>query len=350
MKNYEINGILGIESTYAAFSSFVNSANGDDLHIVINTPGGDVNAGFAMISAMRAYKTKYPNAKITMEARGMLASMGPVVFSSAPVDHRIAEDNVAGMVHNPWMFAQGDSREMRKVAGLLDAYTENYASSLAMCNKKKSKAQIQAMMNDETWMFGRALLDNGFCDEIVPAGDGAENEVSAMALARTEVARAEKVVKSAEQAAEPAAVAVAEAFISMSNTSGVPGEKDIPESKGGKKVNTLAELKNDAPSVYAEASQSFAKVERERIVALLDMKKKYGEKVGAAAELCDKAINEGKSAADISGEVLALVVAALESPPAINTGANGTASGEQAPQGNAPAAPANGFRTISIIQ
>ena len=115
-------------------------------------------------------------------------------------------------------------------------------------------------------------------------------------------------------------------------------------------MNTLTELKNDAPSVYAEASQSFAKAERERIVAVLDIKKKHGDKVGAVAELCDKAIADGRTASDIAVDVLALVTAALESPPAINTGANGTASGEQAPDGKKPDAPANGYRPIPIIQ
>jgi len=334
-KNYEIIGVLGVESTYADFSKFVNSANGDDLNIVMNTPGGDVATGFAMIAAMKSYKGKYPNAKITMEARGILASMGPVVFSSSPVDKRRAEDNVAGMVHNPWMFAAGDSRTMRKTASLLDAYTENYASSLALCNKKKSKTEIRAMMDEETWMFGSALKENGFCDEIIPAGDGADSQASAFALAKTEVVRAEKAVKEAN-ALDESAVAVADTFISFSTPpTVVPGEKDTDpqgSNKGEKgmvgEYKTLAEFQTGSPTLAKEYRDSVLAEERARAKAIGDMKAKFGAKVGAVAELCDKALDDGRRAEDIALNVMALVTAALESPGPVSTGANGTASGE----------------------
>jgi hypothetical protein len=95
---------------------------------------------------------------------------------------------------------------------------------------------------------------------------------------------------------------------------------------------TLAEFKTGDPALYTEfengVKASAIAEERARIVALNDMKKKHGEKVGAVAELVDKAIADGKRVEDIALAVVDLVAAAADSAPPLNTGANGTASGE----------------------
>lgn len=95
---------------------------------------------------------------------------------------------------------------------------------------------------------------------------------------------------------------------------------------------TLAEFQTGNPILAKEYRDSVLSEERARAKAIGDMKAKYGIKVGAVAELCDKALAEGKRAEDISMDVMALVTAALESAPPVNTGANGTASGEVAPK------------------
>ena len=112
---------------------------------------------------------------------------------------------------------------------------------------------------------------------------------------------------------------------------------------------TLAEFKQASPDLYKEAVEASAKDERSRIVALLDMKKKYGEKVGAVSERCDKAIADGESASAIALDVMALVTAALESTGPIETGANGTASGESKPDPAPNAASADDYRPIPVL-
>lgn len=352
MKTFEVVGVIGFDATYQTFAENLASAKGDDVTIIFNSPGGDVAQGFAMISAMKSYKKQYPNARIITESRGMLASMAPVIAFSKPVDIRRVEDNVTGMIHNPWMMAAGDARTMASVLDRLNAYTENYASSLAECNTKKSKTQIRAMMDapgDGTWMFGKSLVDNGFADEVIPAGDGPEDQATAFAMAKTEFLRMGDVLK-AQKETDARAVAIAEAFVGIQAiTPGVPGEKNIPESQGGQEMfKTLAEFKTGEPALYTEfesgVKASAVKEERARVVALGEIKKKYGSKVGAVAELADAAIGDGRTASDIALAVADLVAAAVESAPPVNTGANGTASGETAPVAEADDRPVPRFR------
>ena len=349
MKKISISGEIGWDYTAGTIKAELRAAKGDDLEIDVASPGGDVFDGIEIYNAIRDYKRDYPNAQIHMALKGLGASMASYIMM-APADLRTAEDNAVFMIHNPWSLAVGDYKEMEKQSEFLSGLASLMADAYVSVTGKK-KPEIQAMMDAETWMFGSEMKDAGFVSDMMPSesDDGAKKDKGqALALARGSF---DAMKRHAQEKTDTNRVAaMVRAAVEQSNTSGVPGAENRPESKGGKKVNTLAELKNDAPSVYAEASQSFAKAERERIVAVLDIKKKHGDKVGAVAELCDKAIADGRTASDIAVDVLALVTAALESPPAINTGANGTASGEQAPNAEATAAPVNGYRPIPVIQ
>ena len=91
---------------------------------------------------------------------------------------------------------------------------------------------------------------------------------------------------------------------------------------------TMAEFQAGSPALAKEVRDSAIVEERTRIVALLDMKKKHGEKVGAVAELVDKAVASGQKVEDIALAVVDLVAAAADSVGPLNTGANGTVSGE----------------------
>ena len=91
---------------------------------------------------------------------------------------------------------------------------------------------------------------------------------------------------------------------------------------------TMAEFQAGSPALAKEVRDSAIVEERTRIVALLDMKKKHGEKVGAVAELVDKAVASGQKVEDIALAVVDLVAAAADSVGPLNTGAAGTVSGE----------------------
>lgn len=95
---------------------------------------------------------------------------------------------------------------------------------------------------------------------------------------------------------------------------------------------TVAEFQTGSPILAKEFRDSVLAEERKRVEGLDAIVEKHGAKVGAVAELASAAKKDGRRAEDIALEVVGLVTAAMESAPAINTGANGTASGEKKPE------------------
>jgi ATP-dependent protease ClpP protease subunit len=343
VKTIEIVGALGFEFTYSQFSAALLSAGGDDVTLVINSPGGRVTDAFAMISATRAYKAKYPNAKITTELRGMAASMAPVLAGSKSIDTRRAEDNATFMVHNPYMLTMGDYREMGSAAKILENYAMLYARSLADRNTaKKTEKEIRAMMDAETWLFGEGIKAAGFVDEIIPAGDGAEDEATAMALAKSERERCLALMKSKESKPDAQAVALCDAMLSsLPGASGVDNTQPKPPAGGQQEENvkSLMEFQAQGADALAEVNQLKADTakqavaaERERVKDLDDAAAKYG-KVGAIAELIATAKTDGKAFAEIAPQVASLALAAADSVGQINTG----------DQSAAPEAPRTGW-------
>lgn len=338
---YKINisGEIGWDYTANDIRDSLKSAKGDDLDIDIVTPGGSVFDGIEIYNAIRDYKRDNPKSQIITTLKGLVASMGTYIASNPAIDLVAAEDNAVYMIHNPWSISYGDYRDAQTIAdmlkGLADILSDAYAK-----RSGKSKADIRSMMDASTWIFGDDIKAQGFVDEIIPGekSDDDKDSKKSKALARARAAFDAMVAASVSRANRDADRQRAAALVHdlQASLPGQTGSNDIAPSQGGKEdieVKNLSEFMAQGKEAVAEIEAVKAgaiKAERERVAKLADMRAKFG-KVGAIAEMIDAAVADGKAFADISESVLALALAAAESPPPINTGANGTASGEQAP-------------------
>jgi ATP-dependent protease ClpP protease subunit len=143
------------------------------IQVRINSPGGDVFEGIAIYNILRAQKKP-----IDVFVDGIAASAASVIAMAG--DTITMGTAAMMMIHNAWTIAMGDAREMRKTADLLDAI----GASIGECYTKKSgktAAEVQAIMDAETWLSGQQCVDEGFATAIASEDD----EESAMALARS---------------------------------------------------------------------------------------------------------------------------------------------------------------------
>jgi ATP-dependent protease ClpP protease subunit len=81
------------------------------------------------------------------------------------------------MVHNPWSIAIGDAAEMRKMADSLDKVAESI-SDIYIARTGKSKDDMRAMLDAETWLSADEAVEHGF------ATATAESDPRALAAAR----------------------------------------------------------------------------------------------------------------------------------------------------------------------
>ncbi len=180
MKTIAISGVIGWDVEPADIRAALEAAAGEDVDIQVSSPGGFVTEGLEIYNLVRNYQGHKQT-----HLMGMAASMASYIVMAG--DRVIAEDNAILMVHNAYAGAVGDQHTLRKAANIVEALSQLIGRAYS-AKSGKSAEEIEAMMDEETFLFGNEILDAGFVDEIVPSGEGAEDKAAAVAKARTEVA------------------------------------------------------------------------------------------------------------------------------------------------------------------
>jgi ATP-dependent Clp protease protease subunit len=152
-----------IDSTWGASAKDLVQAlagmGNKDVHMHVNSPGGDVFEARAMVAAV----SNYPG-KVVAYIDGLAASAATYLALSADETHII--DGGMFMVHNSWTLTWGNKHEMRTTADLLDKIDSTISADYAR-KTKASQEQITQWMDAETWFTAAEALDAGFVDSVV---------------------------------------------------------------------------------------------------------------------------------------------------------------------------------------
>ena len=140
-----------------------------NVTVHINSPGGDVMAGAEIYSALREHSLN-GEGTVTVIVTALAASAASII---AMAGDRILMHPVAYMmIHNPWTFAVGDAKELRKTAKTLDVISEGLISAYQQ-RTGKDRDELKRMLENETWMSAGTCVEEGFADGIYGAESGA---------------------------------------------------------------------------------------------------------------------------------------------------------------------------------
>lgn len=150
----------GDEVTPKAFVEDLESLNGKDVTVRINSGGGDVFAAHAIHNQLIAYK-----GKVTVVIDGLAASAATIIAIAG--DRIIMPSNALFMIHNP-AIGLSDYYGAEELAKAVEALNTIKESIVAAYRKrcKVSADELAAMMDAETWMGAAECLEKGFVDEI----------------------------------------------------------------------------------------------------------------------------------------------------------------------------------------
>ncbi|MBP2643734.1 MAG: hypothetical protein H6Q67_1621 [Firmicutes bacterium] len=128
------------------------------LNVHINSGGGDVFAGIAIHSILKAHP-----AAVNVHVDGLAASIASVIAMAG--NKIIMPAGSMMMIHNPAGYAgYCEAEELRKMADTLDTIKDAIMDIYAdKCGKTKD--DIATIMNAETWYTAQMAVDNGFATE-----------------------------------------------------------------------------------------------------------------------------------------------------------------------------------------
>lgn len=159
-------GLVGLDATAAK-------------HVVhINSPGGRVDTGLAIMNLLRSHKEQMraTNADFKLETvcDAYAMSSGSVIFMAGDI-RTIALGGIV-MIHDAWSGCYGNAAELRKSADVMDKLSENIANIYAaLCTPADKDAPARdagyyrSLMLEETYMISNEAVTYGIATQLDPS-------------------------------------------------------------------------------------------------------------------------------------------------------------------------------------
>ena len=150
---------------------------GENVQVEINSPGGDVFAGFEIFNMLHDH-----DGNVRVRVVGMAASAASIVaMAASPGELCMCEASLM-MIHNPWTMALGDSEALREQADVLDTIRDVMVN-VYMHRFTGTREELETMLDEESWLSPARAMEQGLCDEIESAGEPEGDSLTASAMA-----------------------------------------------------------------------------------------------------------------------------------------------------------------------
>lgn len=151
---------FGIDATCSKdVENALEKANGDDIEVLINSPGGYVDIGSEIYTLLKDYK-----GKTTGKILGMAASAASVIAMG--VDELLISPTARIMIHNASMVSVGDYRDMDHSSEVLKNCNEAISNAYIL-KTGLDKEQLLDLMDKETYLNAQKAKELKFVDGIM---------------------------------------------------------------------------------------------------------------------------------------------------------------------------------------
>lgn len=132
-----------------------------DIYLYINSPGGSVTAGLAIIDTMNFVK-----ANVSTICVGIAASMGALILSSGQKGKRFALPNSEVMIHQVMGGAEGQASDIAINAKHI-LRTKETLNKILASNTGKKIDQVEKDSDRDYWMTSDEAKKYGIIDDII---------------------------------------------------------------------------------------------------------------------------------------------------------------------------------------
>ena len=161
-----IGGPVGDDMANLVVAQMLFLANEDakaDVHVYVNSPGGSISAGLAIVDTMR-----FIACDVSTYIVGQAASMGSVIACCGTKGKRYSLVNARNLMHQPLLsgIMEGQATDLeieaREILRLRDRLYNLYAEMTG-----KSSEQIEKDCDRNKWLDEKEMLEYGLVDRIL---------------------------------------------------------------------------------------------------------------------------------------------------------------------------------------
>lgn len=154
---------IGFWGTQAKdFRAQLDSVEGNELVVEINSVGGDVMAGLGIYNMLRNWAKD--GKTVTTRVTGVAASIASIIALAG--DKREMPKNTFAMVHQASTFAVGTADDMRDAADTLDK-VDGSLRGIYMDRMGVDEAKAKEIMAKDTWLTADESMDLGFATALI---------------------------------------------------------------------------------------------------------------------------------------------------------------------------------------
>ena len=249
----------------------------DQIHIRMNSPGGNVFQGMSIVSAILSMNTP-----VCVHIDGIAASMAAVVAVAA--DRVCMMDFAKMMIHDPYFSGANEKTMSPKQKKALARLTDMLRQILS--RRGQDETTMAKLMREETWFSAEEAQAAGLCDEITSSARNEFMNLNPLQL----VAAVDAEYQTNNHEKMEKINLSAEAIVTLGSKSGQMDETAVSEAI----VATVAAKDKEIADLKTAKEKAEAEIER--------FKKEREDTVAAeAARFADELIKTGKIAADAKG-------------------------------------------------
>jgi ATP-dependent Clp protease protease subunit len=136
--------------------------NKEGIKVLLNSPGGEVNAGFAIYDAIRLIQPE-----VTIICAGLCASIATIILTAVPKAKRLSLTHCEFLIHQP--LSQGISGRISdiEIASKEIVKTKEKLHQLLATETGKSVEQVAKDCDRDFWMSARQALEYGLISKII---------------------------------------------------------------------------------------------------------------------------------------------------------------------------------------
>ena len=158
-----ISGEINKDSAndFAVRMLVLDSESSDPITVYINSPGGDVDSGFAIYDTIR-----FVNSPVTVVGMGLVASAAALIFLSVDNDRRLAFENSTYLIHQPLSQLKGTAIDLDIYAGKLESLRKKLDGVIASA-VGKSLDEVALDTERDHWLTAEEAVEYGLVGRII---------------------------------------------------------------------------------------------------------------------------------------------------------------------------------------
>jgi ATP-dependent Clp protease protease subunit len=131
------------------------------ITVVVNSPGGSADSGFAIYDAMR-----FVSCPIRTIVMGLCASAGVMIYLGGDKGQRFCTPSARFLLHQPSMRAMGQASDLEIISTEIDRLKLLYNTIVAE-NTGKTPAEVEKDVNRDFWLSAKAAKDYGLVSKVI---------------------------------------------------------------------------------------------------------------------------------------------------------------------------------------